>query len=78
MNLSVYSRDKHTKLQLRKIQLEAEYRTLSELWEPKSMHHTHIKIGNMLDEVIKQTKQNNIELTSKKVKIPIELFAEDK
>jgi hypothetical protein len=32
--------------------LKERYRTLSELWEPKSKHHTHLKISKMIDEVL--------------------------
>ena len=32
--------------------LKAQYRILSELYEHKSKHHTHIKIGKMIDDIL--------------------------
>lgn len=35
-------------------QLKAQYSVLSELYDPKSNHRTHRKMGNMLDEILKE------------------------
>jgi predicted outer membrane protein len=37
-------------------ELKAQYRILSELYEPKSKHKTQKKIGIMLDRIIKKLK----------------------
>lgn len=31
---------------------DAQYRVLSELYEHKSKHHTHLKIGKMMDDIL--------------------------
>jgi len=45
--------DKET-LIIKRILLEERYRTLSDLWEPKSKHHTHLNISKKMDDVIKE------------------------
>jgi len=37
---------------LDKVAWNAQYRVLSELYEYKSKHHTHIKIGKMMDDIL--------------------------
>jgi hypothetical protein len=41
-------------LLIKRILLEREYRTLSDLWEPKSKHHIHLSISKKLDNLIKE------------------------
>jgi hypothetical protein len=41
-------------LLIRRILLEREYRTLSDLWEPKSKHKIHLSISKKLDNLIKE------------------------
>ena len=41
-------------LLIKRILLEREYRTLSDLWEPKSKHHIHLSISKKMDRVLKE------------------------
>ena len=38
---------------------KAVYRALSELWEPKSKHKTHIAIGKKMDQLLKKLEKKN-------------------
>jgi len=39
-----------------KLVLQEKYRLLSELWEQKSKHRTHLKISKMIDDVLVELK----------------------
>lgn len=39
------------------IELHANYRVLSELWEPKSKHKTQIAIGKKMDAILKRIEE---------------------
>jgi hypothetical protein len=45
--------------------LKEHYRILSELWEPKSKHKTHLKIGSEMDRVL-----GELEKVKKDLEIP--------
>jgi hypothetical protein len=50
------------KLYIQKDILDARYRTLSELWEPKSKHKIHQKISKMIDAVLVEIENVNKEI----------------
>ena len=39
------------------IRLEERYRTLSDLWEPNSKHHTHLKISREITNTLSKLEE---------------------
>lgn len=48
------------------LKVKERYKTLSELWNPKSKHATHLQISKMMDEAL--AKLSGLEEIIKKVK----------
>jgi hypothetical protein len=42
-----------------KKRLEERYRTLSDLWEPNSKHHTHLKISREITDTLNKLEETN-------------------